>query len=154
VLYSFTGGADGGLPLAGLIFDAGGNLYGTTWEGGTYTNDVVFELKSNPDGTFTESVVHTFTGGADGALPGAGLVFDATGNLYGTAAGGGTGYGYGVVFKLTPNSSGWSETVLHSFLGFGAGPNAVIFDPAGNLYGTTSSGNNAFDYGLVFEITR
>ena len=160
VLYNFTGGADGAIPLAGLAFDATGNLYGTTSGGGADGYGVVFKVAPNLDGTWTESVLYSFTGGADGVHPYAGVIFDATGNLYGTTGFGGTysapcPNGCGVVFKLSPSSSGWSETVLHSFLGFGAGPAAaVIFDPAGNLYGTTSDGNHAYNYGLVFEITR
>jgi uncharacterized repeat protein (TIGR03803 family) len=151
VLYSFTGGVDGGYPAAGLTLDPAGNLYGTTFEGGADRSGVVFKLAPNPDGTWTESVLYSFTGGADGAYP-RGLIFDAAGNLYGTTEYGGA-YGDGVVFKLSPRSSGWSETVLHSFLGFGQQPFApVIFDPAGNLYGTTQWGNG--NYGLVFEITR
>ena len=152
VLYSFGGGPDGATPTAGLTFDAAGNLYGTTDQGGAYGSGVVFKLAPNPDGTWTEIVLYTFTGGADGANPYAGLIFDAAGNLYGTTSGGGAA-GYGVVFKLRPHLDGtWTERVLHSFIGFGKYPYApVIFDPAGNLYGTTTQGTN--NYGLVFEIT-
>jgi uncharacterized repeat protein (TIGR03803 family) len=154
VLYNFTGGADGGFSFAGLIFDAVGNLYGTGSAGGAYGYGVVFKLKPNTDGTWTESVLYSFTGGADGGVPLTGLIFDAAGDLYGTANDSGSTactIGCGVVFKLAPTSSGWSETVLHSFLGYGAYPLApVIFDPAGNLYGTTSSGTK---FGLIFEIT-
>jgi uncharacterized repeat protein (TIGR03803 family) len=151
VLYRFQNLEFGSEPRAGLVIGAAGRLYGTTTGGGAGYG-VVFKLTPNRDGTWTESVLHFFRG-PDGAYPQAGLVFDAAGNLYGTTTGGGAGYG--VVFKLTPSSSGWSETVLHTFIGFGASPVApVIFDRAGNLYGTTSDGNHAFDYGLVFEITR
>jgi uncharacterized repeat protein (TIGR03803 family) len=156
-LYSFTGGPEGGFPLAGLIFDAVGNLYSTTGAGGAYGYGVVFKLAPNPDGTWTESVLYSFTGGADGRQPEADLVFHA-GNLYGTTTFGGdlsacSDGGCGVVFKLAPTSTGWRETVLHTFIGFGAEPVApVIFDPAGNLYGTTIGGNG--NSGLVFEITR
>ena len=150
VLHSFTFGADGGEPSGGLIFDAASNLYGTTQYGGAYGEGVAFRLKPNPDGTWTEKVLHAFTC-ADGAVPDAGLIFDAAGSLYGTTYFGGT-YGWGVVFKLAPTSSGWSERVLHSFLGYGRRPSGpVIFDRAGNLYGTTSEGST--NYGLVFEIT-
>jgi uncharacterized repeat protein (TIGR03803 family) len=162
VVYSFTGGADGGYPQAGLILDAAGNLYGTTYYGGSTACPVgcgvVFKLAPNSDGTWTESALHGFTGGAGGANPYAGLIFDAAGNLYGTTTGGGDynacspTEGCGVVFKLAPTSSGWSETVLHSFLGLAAHPFApVIFDQRGNLYGTTCCGNT--NYGVVFEIT-
>jgi uncharacterized repeat protein (TIGR03803 family) len=159
VLYSFTGGADGAYPAAGVIFDAAGNLYGTTGGGGADDNGAVFKLTPDPDGSWTESVLHSFTGGADGGGPVTALIFDAAGNLYGTTAGGGSrllnicrGLGCGVVFELTPTSTGWSETVLNEFLGKAADPEApVIFDPKGNLYGTTWSGTG--NYGVVFEIT-
>jgi len=157
VLYSFTGAADGAHPSAGLVLNGAGNLYGTTFEGGACAESdagcgVVFKLAPDPAGTWTESVVHSFTGGADGAAPSSGLVFDSTGNLYGTTAAGGAD-GYGVVFKLTSTSSGWSESVLHTFMGSGKYPEApVIFDRAGNLYGTTLSGST--NSGVVFEITR
>jgi len=137
-------------PSAGPIFDAAGNLYGTTPSGGTYNAGTVYKLAPNPDGSWTESVLHSFTG-ADGAYPYAGLIFDAGGNLYGTTQQGGCA-GYGVVFKLTPASSGWRETVLHDFLGVGKYPYAgLTMDVAGNLYGTASAGRN--NYGIVFEIT-
>jgi uncharacterized repeat protein (TIGR03803 family) len=161
VLYSFTGGADGRFVKAGLIFDAAGNLYGTTAFGGDMQDcgggcGVVFMLAPNPDGTWTYSVLYSFTGGADGGGPVAGLIFGAAGNLYGTSSAGGNirdcNVGCGVVFKLVPTSIGWSEKVLHSFTGVGLYPQApVIFDPAGNLYGTTGFGTN--NSGLVFKIT-
>jgi uncharacterized repeat protein (TIGR03803 family) len=144
-LYSFTGGADGANPLAGLIRDAAGNLYGTTYLGGSATNPgcgpsigcgVVFKL--SPAGA--ETVLHSFTDGADGGLPTAGLILDAAGNLYGTASFGG-GSGYGVVFKVS--SCGSRFKVLYSFTGGADGgfPTAgLIQDPAGNLYGTTFGG--------------
>jgi uncharacterized repeat protein (TIGR03803 family) len=155
VLYFFSPGADGSFPAAGLILDAAGNLYGTTVKGYISGDGVVFKLAPNPDGTWTYSVLHSFTG-ADGSGPGA-VVFDASGNLYGTTLFGGSkacnfGLGCGVVFKLTPTSSGWRETVLHTFMGFGRYPNAVILDSAGHLFGTTSSGKEG-NYGLVYEIT-
>ena len=159
VLYNFTGCADGGFSFAGLIFDATGNLYGTTAAGGAYNYGVVFKLAPNRDGTWTESVLYSFTGGAGGGVPFAGVIFDATGNLYGTANDRGSTnctFGCGVVFKLAPTSSGWRERVLHTFLGFGKYPEGpVIFGPAGNLYGTTSNNpTTTLPYGLVFEITR
>ena len=102
LLYTFTGGADGGVPTAGLTRDASGNLYGTTLFGGTVGAGVVFKV--SPTGT--ETVLYTFTGGADGGNPfGAVLVRDSSGNLYATAGGGGSSacpFGCGVVFKLTP----------------------------------------------------
>ena len=94
VLYTFTGGNDGGLPVAGLIFDASGNLYGTTGGGGSPTCEggngcgTVFELTAKTGGGWTEKVLYTFTGGSDGWAPESALIFDSNGNLYGTAFGG------------------------------------------------------------------
>jgi uncharacterized repeat protein (TIGR03803 family) len=97
VLYTFTGGADGSLPVAGVIRDEQGNLYGTTERGGDFGPGTVFKV----DTSGKETVLYSFTGGSDGASPYAGLILDASGNLYGTTPIGGA-YGYGVVFKLTP----------------------------------------------------
>ena len=119
VLYSFKGGTDGWEPEAGLVLDAQGNLYGTTYEGGDlacgppYGCGTVFKL----DTTGKETVLHSFTGPPDGAEPGAGLVLDAQGNLYGTTSRGGTYYGQGTVFMVDTTGT---ETVLHSF-SFGTG---------------------------------
>jgi hypothetical protein len=156
-IHVFTGTAGGVSPLGNLTRDAAGNLYSTTPGGGAYGHGVVFKLKPNPDGTWAESTLHFFFG-PDGLYPNGGLIFDAAGSLYGTTYFGGDLSsklcypGCGVVFGLSPTSSGWSETVLHAFRGFGRNPLApVIFDPAGNLYGTTSSGTN--NNGLVFKLT-
>ncbi len=159
VLHSFTGGPDGGAPLAGLIFDATGNLYGTTWEGADYKLcyggcGVVFELTPGSAG-WTESVLHTFTNKLDGSSSWAApLIFDSVGNLYGEAWNGGK-YGYGNAFKLTPNGDGtWTEDVLHQFQGGkdGAEPQGgLIFDAAGQLYGVTRDYWSG--YGIVFKLT-
>ena len=105
VLHSFTGGVDGSAPFAGLVRDRNGNLYGTTEFGGASSEGTVFKL----DTTGKETVLHSFTGGADGAFPQAGLIRDDAGNLYGTAQFGGDLTcsspflgGCGTVFKLTP----------------------------------------------------
>jgi uncharacterized repeat protein (TIGR03803 family) len=158
VLYNFTGASDGGFSFAGLTFDAAGNLYGTTLGGGTHGYGVVFKLTPSASGTWTESVLHSFTGGSDGGLPWGGVIFDTAGNLYGTANDRGNPactFGCGVVFKLIPTPKGWTETVLHSFAGVGKYPEAsVIFDPAGNIYGTTSNDpTTTSPFGVVFEIT-
>jgi uncharacterized repeat protein (TIGR03803 family) len=168
VLRSFTGIPDGQSPVSSLIFDAAGNLYGTTESGGTYVQGcfspgcgTVFQLTLGSDGKWKEKVLHVFTG-PDGIEPGAGLVFDTAGNLYGTtmfagayakACGGLPGCG--TVFQLTPRADGkWKEEVLHSFNGKdGEVPEAtLIFDAAGNLYGTTPFGG-ANGVGTVFELT-
>jgi uncharacterized repeat protein (TIGR03803 family) len=97
VLHSFTGAPDGAGPSAGLIRDATGNLYGTTYLGGAYGWGTVFKR----DRAGNETVLHSFTSGHDGAVPLGGLIRDAEGNLYGTAYYGGA-YGAGTVFKMTP----------------------------------------------------
>jgi uncharacterized repeat protein (TIGR03803 family) len=155
VLHRFGNAMDGSGPLAGLIFDAAGNLYGTTSGGGTY-DGTVFELTPAGGGSWTEKVLWSFGSGTDGFAPQVGLVFDAAGNLYGTTPWGGTN-GYGTVFELTPaGSGGWTEAVLHNFNEFGNGDGyyplaALILDAAGNLYGTTSVGGT-YNNGTVFEL--
>jgi uncharacterized repeat protein (TIGR03803 family) len=123
-----------------LAFDAAGNLYGTTYAGGTSGNGTVFKLSSGSNG-WTETVLHAFSGGYDGKHPYGDLILDAAGNLYGTAFQGGAGFG--VVFELLPDSKrGWHERVLHAFYNMPAGnPVAgLVMDPAGNLYGTAMLG--------------
>jgi uncharacterized repeat protein (TIGR03803 family) len=160
VLYRFSGGADGGAPMAGLIQDAAGNLYGTTSYGGV-TNcgggpcGVVFKL--DPKGN--ETVLHAFTGSPDGADPLAALIQDSAGNLFGTTREGGTVNNLndaGTVFKIDANGI---ESVLHAFsYKDGAYPMGhLVQDSAGNLYGTTGGGGigqcSAFGCGTVFKIT-
>jgi uncharacterized repeat protein (TIGR03803 family) len=157
-LYRFKGGKDGNAPVVGLVFESSGNLYGTTNYGGAHNAGTVFELTPTSTGGWRESVLYSFTGGKDGADVAPTLVLDGAGNIYGTAGGGGA-YGHGVVFELTPTSSGWTEAVLYSFTGGsdGAAPFAgVILDSTGNLYGTTWNGgsNNCGDgCGVVFKLT-
>jgi len=134
VLYSFTGGDDGSSPEAGVILDSAGNLYGTTYYGGSANAGVVYKV----DTTGVQAVIYSFTGGADGANPAAGVILDSAGNLYGTTRYGGTQGSrttYGVVYMIDPAGQ---ETVLHSFGGSdGANPTAgVVMDSSGNLYGT------------------
>jgi hypothetical protein len=136
ILYSFSG-PDGSGPDAALILDAAGNLYGITTYGGSSGSGcggsgcgTVFRLTPNADGTWTETVLHSFKGGADGSSPQGALVFGASGNLYGTTAYGGARgsgcivTGCGIIFRLNPTANGkWRETVLHSFNGSdGASP--------------------------------
>jgi uncharacterized repeat protein (TIGR03803 family) len=145
VLYSFTGGADGGYPDAAVIRDSAGNLHGTA-NGGMHKAGVVFKV--NPTGH--ETVLYGFTGlGPDGISPGGGVIRDSAGNLYGTAGQGGK-WSQGVVFKV---DMAGQETVLYSFSGpDGAVPRAgLIRNSAGNLYGTTWEGGTA-DWGVVFEL--
>ena len=145
VLYSFTGGADGGSPN-NIIRDAVGNIYGTTYLGGTAGAGVVFKL--DPFGN--QTVLYTFTGGADGGYPYASVVQGGGGMFYGTTLAGGTS-GAGVVYKL--DSSG-NETVLYNFTGGADGgypAAAVTPDSEGNLFGTASSGGST-GYGVVYKV--
>ncbi len=151
-LYSFDPNGNDGLgPYSGLVFDTKGNLYGTTNGGGASSLGTVFELINNGFYSWTETVIHSF-GNYDGAGPQASLVFDPSGNLYGTTVAG--GYGKGTVFELSPGTDGtWTQTVLFSFNGTdGMSPySTLIFDSQGNLHGTTFSGGK-FGLGTAFEL--
>ncbi|MFZ0481328.1 MAG: Ig-like domain-containing protein [Terriglobales bacterium] len=174
VIHAFQGGPnDGGWPMGNLTFDAAGNIYGTAGEGLQASGECCGGVyKITKSGKI--SWLYVFQGGADGALPASGVVFDKNGNLYGTTyeggggnpdyCGTGIGYGCGVVFKLTPPSSesstaAWTESVLHTFTGgtdgdFAAGP--LVLDDAGNIYGTTDGGGNGWGiggYGVLYELT-
>jgi uncharacterized repeat protein (TIGR03803 family) len=154
VLYSFQGGTDGKNPQAALLRDEVGNLYGTTTAGGSANSGTLFELKPAGNGTYAESVLYSFTGGADGETPYSCPILDASGNLYGTTYNGGN-YGAGTVFKLVPTGNGgYTEIMLNDFpnLFDGAGPvGSLIMDAAGNLYGTTDSGGMG-NSGTVFKL--
>ena len=155
VLHSFNR-SDGANPSAGLIMDSSGNLYGTTFGGGTSNSGTVFELV-NSSGAYTESVLHSFVNsGGDGSKPAAALIMDASGNLYGTTLSGGTN-GTGTVFELVNSSGAYSEKILYSFAnsgGDGAKPAAaLIMDASGNLYGTTQNGGTN-GFGTVFELVN
>jgi len=154
VLYNFSGGSDGGYPYSNLTFDSAGNLYGTTYGGGTFGYGTVFEVSPNGNGGWNEAVLYSFTGGADGSEPFGPVIFDSVGNLYGTTYAGGAN-GFGAVFELSPVGTSWMETVLYSFAGGtdGAYPRAgLIMDPAGNLYGATF-GSEPYYPGTVFELS-
>ena len=155
VLHGFGNGTDGIRPTASVVFDAAGNLYGTTFEGGAYFCGTVFELTPTAGGNWTEKVLYSFRNATDGCNPSSGLITDIAGNLYGTTGYEGTYFG-GTVFELTPTAGGgWTETVLH---GFGNGTDgirptaSVVFDAAGNLYGATSDGGSSGG-GMLFELT-
>ncbi len=155
-LYNFTGGNDGFGPGSPLIFDSAGNLYGTAPDGGKHEDGVVFELSPTQNG-WQQKVIHAFTGKNDGAVGSLGsLLMDAAGNLYGTAELGGPA-GAGAVYELTPTGHGsWKTTVLYDFKGM---PDAaypyggLIFDSAGNLYGTTYFGGQ-YGMGAVFQLSH
>jgi len=180
VIYRFKGGSDGYSPGGSLLADKAGNLYGATLLGGTRLfcgNNypigcgTIFQLRppANPGDGWVETVLYRFQGGADGSFPTGSLVADADGNLYGTAVAGGASDN-GTVFELErPSSSSgtWTYKVLYAFQGVpsgrgdgdGSGPNSVIFDAAGNLYGTTFSGGHCepeeggpLCFGTVFEL--
>jgi uncharacterized repeat protein (TIGR03803 family) len=164
VLHRFAGGpGDGSQPLAGLVFDDSGALYGTTSAGGVSEAGVVFKLTPPAPGRtgWVETVLYDFKGApGDGSQPFGALLFDGSGALYGTTVGGGT-RGSGVVFKLTPpvgGGVGWTETVLYNFCSHpncsdGADPFAgLVADGLGNLYGTTRGGG-ASGFGTVFRLT-
>lgn len=144
ILHSFTGSPDGAAPLSDLTMDSVGNLYGTTSGGGSAGFGTVFELKHSANG-WSEQVLYSFAGGTNGYHPEAGVIFDASGNLYGTTAFGGTG-GVGTVFKLAPSGKGgWTESVIYAFnASAGSSPQTdLVFDAQGNLYGTTKYGGGA-----------
>jgi uncharacterized repeat protein (TIGR03803 family) len=164
ILHSFGNGIDGQYPNGSLILDSAGNLYGTTKNGGSNfcifmgTNcGTVFELSTK---TGAERILHNFQqdGDIDGYYPLGSLIFDSAGHLYGTTSFGGSGF-EGVVFELFPRANGkWGEKILHSFAfngTDGANPDSsLVFDSAGNLYGTTSlGGNQPIALGTVFELS-
>jgi len=153
VLHRFTGPVDGSGPGWGdLAFDQAGNIYGTTSDGGSYGHGSVFELTPS-NGSWTESILYSFTGREDGNQPKSGVVLDQAGNVYGTTLYGGA-VGWGTVFELTHSVSGWTEKVLHSFGSSGSGPyGGLIFDSSGNLYGTTQTGQVGQGNGTVFMLS-
>ena len=150
VLHAFSGPSDGWNPTGRLIRDDAGNLYGTTQFGGLYGYGTVFKI----DAAGNETILHHFRGGNDGANPNAGVVEDASGNLYGTTRYGGqgcNGEGCGTVFKI---SASGQETILYRFRDGldGANPmSGVALDSTGNVYGTAWSGG-IFNFGTVFVI--
>lgn len=171
VLYTFTGQADGATPVAGLVRDAAGNLYGVTQYGGngagSFGHGVVFEV----DTTGKETVLYTFGFPPDGSLPSARLFLDGKGNIYGTTYAGGIinnncGNGCGTIFKLSPNGKGgFTETVLYKFNGAPDGSNpkgALVADKSGNLYGTTLTGGKTSSHcggygpgcGTIFKLSH
>lgn len=167
IIYSFQGGSDGAYPLAPLVIDEAGNIYGTTYNGGgdgcvVAGCGTIFELQRVGHG-WSEEVLYRFTDVANGANPSAGLILDRNGNLYGTTCYGGNqvcnqeGPGCGTVFELLRprrgSASAWKETVLHAFgKSDGECPlSSVIFDDAGNLYGNTLAGGHGM--GVIFQLT-
>lgn len=151
ILYRFTGGRDGGLPVGGVIFDKSGNLFGATESGGAYGYGAIYKL--TPAGLgWIETVLYSFSGGADGFSPFAGLIFDNSGDLYGTTAlgGGGSDHG-GTVFMLSPSNGKWAYTLIYSFKGGGGPEGSLAMDAADNLYGTTYQ-DGAYESGFGLRV--
>jgi uncharacterized repeat protein (TIGR03803 family) len=160
LLHTFAHHGDGAFPNQPMVFDAAGNLYGTTTSGGCATcyyaaEGTVFELTPESNGTWTERILHDFGKiPKDGNYPNAGVILDGAGNLYGTTAGGGS-EGLGIAYELTPSGGVWTEKILHNFgtgKDGGSPYSALVLDSSGNLYGTTVLGGT-YDLGTVFEIT-
>ncbi len=171
-LYNFQGRFDGANPRARVIIGPNGSLYGTTVSGGgtsdkcSYGCGTVFNLRPQPSACktalcpWTETVLYSFQAGTDGWAPGQGdVVFDEAGNIYDTTEEGGgpgcDGTGCGTVYELLPTNGGWTESVLYSFTGENDGGypfSGVIFDQAGNLYGTTE-GMGGYNEGTAFQLT-
>jgi uncharacterized repeat protein (TIGR03803 family) len=152
-LYRFRGTTDGANPMYGeLIFDAAGNLYGTTEGGGAAGFGAVFKLTPNGGG-WTQSIIYSFSGAQDGKSPQSGVMFDNAGNLYGTTESGGAS-NFGTVYQLTPSGSGWTENTLHNFSGGNDGAHpwgALLFDGTNNFYGTSTGGEGGD--GTIFKLT-
>jgi uncharacterized repeat protein (TIGR03803 family) len=159
VLHRFhNNGKDGYTPGSGaVLMDGSGSLYGTTEVGGTIGYGTVFRLTPGPHGRWKEIVIYDFKPGASGWFPGAGVVMDKAGNLYGTTDSGGEPFcDCGVIYKLAPGPKGkWTYTVLHEFgIGDDGGVPAgnLVMDTEGNLYGGTVLGG-AYGIGVIFELT-
>jgi uncharacterized repeat protein (TIGR03803 family) len=153
-IYSFRGQPDGSFPYGALLFDALGNIYGTTYYGGANGIGSVYQLSPQAMGEWNESVLYSFQQGSDGNSPISNLVFDNAGNLYGTTSEG--GLGSGTIFKLSPVGNGsWTETVVHAFEGppdGGFSYNGMVVDAFGNFYGATVHGGTDDD-GSVYKFT-
>ncbi|HEY6370057.1 MAG TPA: choice-of-anchor tandem repeat GloVer-containing protein [Candidatus Sulfotelmatobacter sp.] len=146
VLYRFADGADGASPLGGVALDSAGNIFGTTWLGGIHSYGTVFRL----DSSGKEKVLHSFSGGSDGANPMAAPVLDAAGNMYGTTSAGGPYFG--TVYMV---DAAGKESILYRFTGGsdGAYPYShLLMDASGNLFGTVSQ-SGVTNGGTVFEFS-
>jgi uncharacterized repeat protein (TIGR03803 family) len=155
-LYNFTGGNDGSGPGGVVVFDTSGNLYGTTPDGGLDGEGVVYELSPGHGGLWNQTVIHAFTGGADGGVGSLGSLLYNESNFYGVTESGGV-YGAGTVFQLSPASGGgWTFTTIHQFQGLphaGFPYGGLITDGQGRLFGTTYFGG-ADGMGTVFAFAR
>jgi uncharacterized repeat protein (TIGR03803 family) len=149
ILHDFGSGTDGATPVAGVTFDTSGNLYGTTSAGGAHAYGTVFKLAKS---TWTETILHSFADGDDGAVPYAGLVA-SSGKFYGAATEGGSESG-GTVFELTPSGTSWEFSVIASVAGWGISGTFrnVMVTSSGTIYATTHCDGND-DSGTVYELT-
>ncbi len=157
LIHTFTGGNDGGTGSAGrLILDAAGSLYGVATVGGAHGKGTAFKLALTSGGSWNFQTIYAFKGQPDAGFPYGGLAFDAKGNLYGTTYYDGAN-NLGSIYQLIPLNGAWSEKVLYSFKGGADGSSSisnVVFDAAGNLYGTTSEGGAACSCGTIFKLTH
>jgi uncharacterized repeat protein (TIGR03803 family) len=140
VLYTFQNASDGASPRTGLTFDSTGNLYGTTFYGGSGGWGTIFRLSPHA-GQWSFSVLYSFRRSADGGEPSSAVLLDGAGNLYGTAGVGGD-FDYGVIYRLQNSNGGWVESTLYSFFAGvdGNGAGAMLLDGHGNLYGEAGGG--------------
>jgi uncharacterized repeat protein (TIGR03803 family) len=162
ILYSFTGGVDGGQPYGGVTLDADGNVFGATVVGGTGGScpedgcGVVYELSKSDGGRWKETVIHDFDG-ADGSGPGAGLTLGPKGDLFGMTPTGGA-HGFGVIYRLHRKSDGsWRFSVIHDFTGGadgnGGSAGRLLPDASGNLFGVATAGG-ANGSGVAFKLAQ
>jgi uncharacterized repeat protein (TIGR03803 family) len=155
-IYAFKGQPHAGFPYSTLSMDSQGRLYGTTYYDGAHNLGSVYRLTLRHDGTWRERVLHSFKGGTDGKSSSGNLVFDKTGDIYGTTSAGGAHCDCGVIFKLTHSLDGsWKESVIYRFNGVPDGAfayNGMVGDSAGNFYGTTSHGGPTDD-GVIYRFT-
>lgn len=155
LLHTFAGGKDGRTPAGTLALDQSGNVYGSTWYGGSNDLGVVFQLSATSNGTWKETLLHSFTGCQDGGIPN-GVVADAKGAIYVTAQRGGVACGingYGVILELSPQNGRWKQSIVHTFTGGvdGSNPAMLTFSSNGTLYGIAASAGRG--YGLAFQLT-
>ncbi|MFZ0686995.1 MAG: choice-of-anchor tandem repeat GloVer-containing protein [Terriglobales bacterium] len=149
-LYTFAGGNDGGNPFSGLALDSAGNIYGTTFSGGTGQFGTFFELSPQKNGKYSKQILYEFQPGIAGSP--VFLLQESGGNFYGTTQSQGIRFDPGVVFQLTKNESGqWQETVLHEFTG--TSPGALVMSPSGSLFGATDATAKCMVCGSIYELT-